>query len=202
VVAGRPGSGKTTVALGTAARYGAALLAGDRVICHPDLARGTWQVIGLPLAWRIAPGTARSVPTLAHALAAGLNPRRGEALVDGKYELTGAETAGLFGVPVLPVAALGRVVVLEHAPGQAVSVTELAPDDRMPALAETLFHPDDQLFTTDWLGVHPPLTGAAVAERAARLAQTVPVYRVTWPEPAALAVLPDLLVGLPAGLTQ
>lgn len=193
LLAGRPGAGKTTVAL-LLARAGASLCAGDRTLLFPRL--GGWDAAELPLAWRVAPGTLRALD-LADPAASLPVRARGRDLIDGKQEFTAGELCGLLGASRVSGGPVATIVVLNRAPSQPTG-TRPSPIPAK-ALASTLFSPQDALFTTDWLGLGA-LDRREAAARCEMLAAQVPVIEATWPDHAALPFLADLLaaqVGLP-----
>jgi hypothetical protein len=194
LLAGRPGVGKTTMAL-ILARGGAALCSGDRTILLPR--PGGWHAAEVPLAWRVAPGTLDALD-LASPAAALPARARGRGLADGKHEFTAAELCDLTGAARVPCGRATAIVVLNQDPSRPAAA-RLALDPAA-ALARTLFRPEDALFTTDWLGLGTPAPGEAAARRGALAAQ-VPVIEATWPDHAALPSLARLLNDQ-AGLRQ
>ena len=194
LLAGRPGTGKTTMAL-LLARAGASLCSGDRTLLLPR--PGGWDAAEVPLAWRVAPGTLDAL-ALAGPAAALPARARGRGLADGKHEFTAAELCGLIRAARVPAGPAAVIAVLDRAPSRPASA-RLAPDPAA-ALARTLLSPRDALFTTDWLGLGTP-GPAAVAARCRALAAQVPVIEATWPDHAALPALARLL-GSRAGLRR
>lgn len=198
VLAGRPGSGKTTVALILADCHGAALCAADRCLLLPDAACG-WRALGVPLAWRIAPGTVQTLPALAAAVTHGFTMHRGPGLYEGKHELVTGELATLLNVPATPVAPGAVIVVLDRTPARSADLVPVAPDRRDVAVLGPLLRRKDVLFTTDWLGLPglPAMPPAAVAATGAAFAATIPIYRGNWARPIELSPLAELVANLP-----
>jgi hypothetical protein len=194
LLAGRPGAGKTTVAL-LLARAGAGLCSGDRTLLLPR--SSGWDAAEVPLAWRVAPGTLDALDLAGPA--ADLPARaRGRGLVDGKHEFTAAELCSLTGAARVPWGRAAAIVVLDRLPSRPATV-RVSPDPAA-ALARTLLRSQDALFTTDWIGLGT-LAPAEVAARCGALAAQVPVIEAAWPDHAALPSLARLLNDQP-GLSQ
>ncbi|MGH3770425.1 MAG: hypothetical protein ACRDRW_03350 [Pseudonocardiaceae bacterium] len=198
VLAGRPGSGKTTVALTLAGCHGAALCAADRCLLLPDASCG-WRALAVPLAWRIAPGTVRTLSALAAAVTHRFTAHRGPGLYEGKHEFVTGELAALLNGPATPVAPGAVIVVLDHAPARPAGLVPVAPDGRDSAVLATMLRREDALFTTDWLGLPalPAKTPTATESTGAALAATIPIYRGNWASHIELATLAELVVDLP-----
>lgn len=193
LVAGRPGAGKTTVALGLAERHGAALCAADRCLLLP-LGRGGWRVIAVPLAWRIAPGTAGALAPLQRALAEGFTPRRGAKLRDGKHEFVVDELADVLGVPTIAAAPVAGVVALTRDADCETALAAVPEGLRGDVVAGTVLRAEDALFTTDWLGLAAPERVATMA-RSAAFAAATPVYATSWAQHGDLAALAEQIAG-------
>lgn len=145
LVAGGAGAGKTTVALALAAHRAARLVAADRAAVTGDCE----QVVGMPLSYRIAAGTAAALPP--HT---GLHPTGEPASAVPGFG--GGRKASF--TPDALAAAL-RTGVRESGPLRLVVLPRLSDDDRPPAvtrldpararplLAAACCTPDDE----DWL---------------------------------------------------
>ncbi|MFD4791719.1 hypothetical protein ACFWN1_32730 [Streptomyces sp. NPDC058459] len=143
LLVGGAGAGKTTVALELAAHRAARLVAADRaaITCDGE------QVVGIPLSYRVASGTAAALPP--HT---GLHP--GRLAAAGGFG--GGRKASF--TPVALAAAL-RTGVRESAPLRLMVLPRLSDDDRPPAatrldLARALAAPAAACCTPDdedWL---------------------------------------------------
>lgn len=186
VMAGLPGAGKSTVALTLAQKYGASLVASDRLVFVPT-ASGDWTVAGTPVPWRIANGTISGVSKLADAFAGGINLYRGNHLVEDKHELITEELSTILGVSATFETPLDAVVVLRRS--YETAVHEVLGTKKLPLLARTLFNQGDRLFVNDWLGKHTLVQDIELARRGRRLAQTVRVFEATWKNYSDIALV-------------
>lgn len=192
LLAGRPGAGKTTVALHLA-RRGARLCAGDRTLLLPG--PPAWRAVELPLAWRVGPGTLNALHLLEEA-EAGRPRHRGTEMVEGKHEFTPGELAASLGTGRITGGTLAAIVVLRQHPHNRDGDVRLSANPEA-ALRGSLFRPQDALFGVDWFGLGLP-TPMEVIARGAALAEQAPVYEAAWAHHDDLAGLAEQIADLTA----
>lgn len=184
LIAGHPGSGKTTVLTHLIEEHGARPVSNDRAALVPT-DTGRWHAIGVPLAARFTPEGIGGSPTLKATLD-HFAPSRGRQLVDGKIELTPWELATLFHRSTVPVTEVTLLVILTRSP---VVPAEKADGD---FVRHHLDFGADDFFADDWLNLRshlsaalpdPPETAANLWEQ---LADTVPVLPFSWTDPTEL----------------
>ncbi|MFD6792551.1 MULTISPECIES: hypothetical protein [Prauserella salsuginis group] len=184
LIAGHPGSGKTTVLTHLIEDHGARPVSNDRTALIPT-DTGRWHAIGVPLAARFTPEGIGGSPTLKAALNR-FEPSRGRHLVDGKIELTPWELATLF----------NRTSELETEVAQLVILTRSAQVSAGERDGDFVRHHLDfgtkDFFADDWLNLRSHLSGALPEPQSGardlweRLAETVPVLPLAWTDPAEL----------------
>ncbi|MGH3623496.1 MAG: hypothetical protein ACRDQ5_17140 [Sciscionella sp.] len=184
LIAGHPGSGKTTVLTHLIEDHGARPVSNDRTALIPT-DTGRWHAIGVPLAARFTPEGISGSPTLTAALN-HFEPSRGQHLVDGKIELTPWELATLFNRSTVPVTEVAQLVILTRsAPVPAAKLDG----------AFVRHHLDfgaDDFFADDWLNLRPHLNDSQPDSLSGdgdlwgRLVETVPVFPLAWTDPAEL----------------
>ncbi len=184
LIAGHPGSGKTTVLTHLIEDHGARPVSNDRTALIPA-DTGQWHAIGVPLAARFTPEGISGSPTLTAALN-HFEPSRGQHLVDGKIELTPSELATLFNRSTVPVAEVAQLVILTRS-------TQVPAGKRNgDFVRHYLDFGAEDFFPDDWLNLHAHLSDALPDSQSGddglweRLAETMPVLPLAWTDPAEL----------------
>src|SRR5699024_8828510 len=121
LIAGIPGSGKTTVLTHLIEDHGARPVSNDRTTLIPT-GSGRWHAIGVPLAARFTPEGIGGSPTFTAALN-HFEPHRGRHLVNGKIELTPWELATFFYRSTTRLTEVAQLVILTRS-------TEVPAEDR------------------------------------------------------------------------
>lgn len=184
LIAGHPGSGKTTALTHLIEDHGARPVSNDRTALIPT-GTGRWHAIGVPLAARFTPEGIGGSPTLTAALN-HFEPSRGRHLVDGKIELTPWELATLFNRSTAPVTEVAQLVILTRS--AQVSAGERDGD----FVRHHLDFGTEDFFADDWLNLRSHFSEALPDAQSAgddlweRLAETVPVLPLAWTDPAEL----------------
>lgn len=184
LIAGHPGSGKTTVLTHLIEDHGARPVSNDRTALIPA-DTGRWHAIGVPLAARFTPEGIAGSPTLKAALNR-FEPSRGRHLVDGKIELTPWELATLFNRTSEPETEVAQLVILTRS--AQVSAGERDGD----FVRHHLDFGTEDFFADDWLNLRSHLSEALPEAQSGardlweRLAETVPVVPLAWTDPAEL----------------
>lgn len=187
LIGGHPGAGKTSVLNHLIERHNARPIANDRTVLMPVI-DGSWQAVGVPLAWRFTPEGIGGSSTLSTALA-DRELSRGCRLVDGKMELTPAEISDVFDRPTLPATRLTQIVIL---------IRSTDPPADTPAGSFVRRHLDfgaADFFAQDWLDVRPFLADHRDQSPTGsedwwhKLALTMPIRVFSWTDPAELPIL-------------
>ncbi|WP_019811802.1 phosphoenolpyruvate carboxykinase (ATP) [Saccharomonospora halophila] len=184
LIAGHPGSGKTTVLTHLIEDHGTLPVSNDRTVLIPtDTER--WHAIGVPLASRFTPKGIGGSPTLKAALD-HFEPSRGRQLVDGKIELTPWELATLFHRSTVPVTEVAQLVILTRSP----EVPAKKADGDF--VRHHLDFGTEDFFADDWLNLRPHLSATLPGSLSdgrglwEHLADTVPVLPLAWTDPTEL----------------
>lgn len=183
LIAGHSGSGKTTVLTQLLEEHGAHPVSNDRTaLIATDT--GRWHAMGVPLAARFTPEGISGSPSLTVALHR-FEPSRGRQLVDGKIELTPWEVSTLFQRTSLSGTEVTHLVLLTRTPQASVGNAD------GPVVRHHLDFGTEDAFADDWLNLRPHLRAALPtpthhSQLWERLADTVPVLRLSWTDPTEL----------------